>query len=200
MVLETLAPLPVWTGQYDCRRVGSFLYWPGLRQGLNLHRWALLRVWLHLAARNPGALAHHWLCVTRYLWAPRSALQVGPLVPDGQTVVPNPYGLQDASWLPGLEAPLRHLLVGTLQPGSIFRLLVWQPAVYLYVLLASLAVALARTGSVAAFVVLSPALWNTAFWLVMSAGPHFRFQWPVVLAAPIAVCVSMTTPLRQRDD
>ncbi len=33
---------------------------------------------------------------------------------------------------------------------------------------------------------------NTLLWLGMATGPHFRFQWPVVLLAPVAACLSGT--------
>jgi hypothetical protein len=189
-VLEQLAPLPTWTADYRCEAVGRILYRPHLREQLQRGRWQLLPVWAHLVAGNPRAFARHELCVTRYLWWPRSTLVIGPLFPDRRTVAPNSVGLATASVLPRVQRPLWRLVASTLRPDSILWMVVWQPALSLYLVLGSLVLALRRARSAAPLLVLFPLLCNTVLWLLMSPGPHFRFQWPLVLLAPVAVCVA----------
>ena len=191
-VLERVAPLPTWASDYKCEAIAGMLYWPGLRGHLRVDRRQLVAVWAQLAARNPWGVARHWVCVTRYIWSPHSELIIGPLLSHGGFVADNAYGLATTSWLPWVEDGLVRLVAATLRPGSFVRFLVWQPAFPLYVLLGSLGLAVGRTRSAAPLVILSPALFNTLLWLGMATGPHFRFQWPVVLLAPVAACLSGT--------
>ena len=193
-VVEGLAPLDRWTAEYHCQGIGAFLYTPSLRRPLQRERWQLLPVWLHLAARNPAAVLRHWACVTRYVWWPSTDLSVGPLTTSDGTemVAENPYGLVTASWCPACRRVLSSVFTATLAPGSVARALVWQPAVALYVLLVALVAC--RRGRWAALLVLSPALFNTVLWLAMSTEPHLRFQWPVVLVAPLALAFPTIGP------
>jgi hypothetical protein len=188
-VLERLAPLSTWASAYRCEAIGEILYWPGLREHLDLDREQLVPVWAALAARNPWALARHWACVTRYIWSPRSELIVGPLLSHGEFVAANTSGLATASRLPWVQERIARLVAATLHPQSVARFLVWQPAFPLYVLLGSLGLALQRTRSAAPLVILAPALFNTLIWLAVASGPHFRFQWPVFLLAPVGLCL-----------
>jgi len=72
----------------------------------------------------------------------------------------------------------------------VWRVLVWQPALSLYLLLGSLLVAFWRARSSAPLLVWVPALCNTLVWLVLAESPGLRFQWPVVLLAPLLACLA----------
>lgn len=189
-VLGKILPLPLWRSAYACHS-GARLRKSGLRTGL-LRRQplALAAVWVHLAVRNPRALLHHWVCVTRFIWSPRSKLSIGPLSPDGNSVDPNELGLQTTSLLPPAQAFLAQLVSRTFAPESRLRFLVWQPALPLYLLVGSLALALWRAGSVAPLLLWLPVLCNTLFWLARAENPGLRFQWPVVLLAPLLACLA----------
>ena len=76
--------------------------------------------------------------------------------------------------------------------------LVWQPALSLYLLLGSLPVAFWRARSSAPLLVWVPALCNTLVWLVLAESPGLRFQWPVVLLAPLLACLATADWRRAR--
>ncbi len=191
--LETLLPLDAWRAAYTCRSANVLLWSSGLRdRPLRDRRLLLVPVWARLAARNPGALFAHWRCVSRYLWDPTAELHFGPLPihADLGMVDPNPHGVAVASRLPAAQRRLAEVVNATTVPGSWARLVFWQPAVALYVLVAALAVALARARTAAPLVVFLPALANTLGVLALSSSPELRFQWPVALLAPVAVCLA----------
>ena len=201
--IEALAPLPLWRDDFTCvTDTQALVNWLPLSVALHQDRWAPFRLSLRLGLRNPRALAAHFACVTRYLWAPQSRVNIGIIPPPGDDVMqvlargeavnPNPFGLHTAPLWPAANRWLSRVLVATFQPGSVLRLVVWQPAFPLYVVLGSLIVTLWRTREAAAFVVLAPALINAAQWLIFSIGPYGRYEWPVMLLAPLALCLSGT--------
>jgi hypothetical protein len=110
-------------------------------------------------------------------------------------VLPNPFGIETAPVVPGLFARLRPLLGATLD-DRVARILVWSPALPLWALLAALAVACGRARGAAPLVLWMPALANTACWLVLAGHNYLRYQWPVVLVAPLLVCCAF---VRWRD-
>jgi len=186
--LGKILPIPTWRAAFVCHS-GARLRKSGLRTGLlRRHPLALVAIWARLAARNPRGLLRHWTCVTRFIWSPRSKLSIVPLSPDGGAVEPNVLGVRADSWLPSAQRALARLVTVTFAHESVWRVLVWQPALSLYLLLGSLLVALWRARSSAPLLVWVPALCNTLVWLVLAESPGLRFQWPVVLLAPLLAC------------
>ncbi len=182
--LTPLLPLSSLPFIYHCRYIK-----PKLLNHVR-HPRLLVSVWARLVARNPRAFVHQWACVTRYLWHPRSEVAIGPMSLDGAWVEPNDYGLATTSLLPAVQRFGSSVMVATFDPRSRLRPFIWQPAIPLYVLLGSLLVALWRTRSAVPLLLLLPAICNTGVWLTVSVGPHLRFQWPVILLAPVAVCLA----------
>src|SRR5262249_32578605 len=78
----------------------------------------------------------------------------------------------------------------TSAPESVLRVVFWQPAVSLYAVLGALLLAVARARSRLPLLVWIPALSNTLVWLVLAENPGLRFQWPVVLLAPLLLCAA----------
>lgn len=182
-VLVDVLPLSQWRALYRCDDGNPMLF----TIPIHVRRpAALLRVWLHLTARNPQALLAHWRCATRFLWSPfPTSLIIGLFGDD--TVRPNDAGIEAAPLSPWLHDRLLDAVRRTLVESSVLRGVLWQPAGSLYVVLLFLAVATWRARSLAPAVVLAPAFGNTAVWLVLPFAPYLRFQWPVLLLAPVAV-------------
>jgi hypothetical protein len=186
-LLRQFLPLETWRSAYVCDRAARPLMRAGFRgTALAEHPFALLPIGLRLAARNPSALVRHWACATRFLWYPSSTLYIGYFA-DGITVLPNAQGVTAASLLPSARRWLAAIVTHTLDAATAWRTLVWQPAIPLYILVATLAVATWRARGAAPLIVWLPALCNTLVWLVLTHGSQLRFQWPVVLLAPLAV-------------
>src|SRR5262249_20300759 len=185
-----ILPLPAWRAAYVCHS-GARLRKAGLRTGLlRRHPLALVAILARLAARNPRGFLRPWTCVTRFLLSPRSPLWVVPLSSDGSVVEPNELGVRTTSWLPPAQAALARLVTVTSARGSALRVLVWQPALSLYLLVVSLLVALWRAESAAPLLLWVPASSNTLIWLAIAETPGLRFQWPVVLLAPLLACIA----------
>ncbi len=190
-VLSQILPLPVWRSAYVCHSGNQILFKSGLRTGLlGREPLALAAIWVRLVARNPRALLHHWLCVTRFIWSPHSRLHVGLLSEQGDTVDANELGVRSASKLPSAQRFLAGLVGTTSDPRSAARVPLWQPAVPLYLLVGSLAVAVWRARSAAPLLVWLPALSNTVVWLALAFSPSLRFQWPVILLGPLLACLA----------
>lgn len=186
--LERMAPLATWRSAYACHSSIDLLFKSGLaEQPLHEQPLRLARIWWHLARRNPRALARHMACVTRFVWSPRSEIYIGPITREGDAVDPNPFGFATRPWLPALNSALTRVIVRTARPSSWLRAFVWQPAFSLYVLVVGGLVAAARARSAGPLLVLLPGYVNTAVWLCLPSSPDLRFQWPVVLLAPLAV-------------
>jgi hypothetical protein len=176
--------LDAWRSAYVCDRAARPLLRAGFRRALLVqHPFILVPIGLRLAARNPSALVRHWTCATRFLWSPSSTLYIG-YIEDGTTVLPNAQGVTARSLLPGVGRRLAAVVARTFDTDSAWRALVWQPAVPLYLLIASLAVAVWRAGGGRPVLVWLPGLCNTIVWVVFTHGAQLRFQWPVVLLAP----------------
>src|SRR5262249_21337184 len=113
-----------------------------------------------------------------------------PLSPDGSAVESNALGVQTTSLLPSVQSHLTWLVMVTSAPESVLRVLFWQPAVSLYAVLGALLLAGSRARSSTPLLVWTPALCNTLVWLVLAENPGLRFQWPVVLLAPLLLCAA----------
>ena len=125
---------------------------------------------------------------------PTTFVDVG-LGPGGVEVLPNAYGIETRPVVPALHALLRPLLGATLD-GRLVRVLVWSPALPLWAAVLALVVACVRARGVAPLVLWTPALANTACWLLLAGHNYLRYQWPVVLVAPLLVCCAL---VRWRD-
>ena len=182
--LERALPLSTWRATYACAS-GNALMRSGMQPDALLHDpFSLPVLWVRLALRDPWTLLHHWSCATRFVWSPRSDLSVAC------DVTPNPFGIAARPLVPGAERLLAGVVRATLVPDSLLRVLVWQPALPLYAVLAALAASLRRARSTTPVLVFLPALCNTLVWLVLPFAPDSRFQWPVTLFAPVALCLA----------
>ena len=184
-VLAAIRPLPLWTAEYDCNDGAGVLFDHPLLLRASL---PLLRVWAHLVITNPYAFRDHWVCATRFIWNPyHSSLRIvdrrGQVRP---SVLAGTADHTDSR----LEAFLTWFVIFTFRDSSVLRALFWQPAGSLYVVLACLVVAVGRVYSMAPAMVLFPALANTLVYLALPFSPYLRFQWPVLVLAPVALCLA----------
>ncbi|RKH35222.1 hypothetical protein [Corallococcus sicarius] len=197
--LTQLMPLEEWQKRYVCEAVLSLILpstplydHPERLEGKGLE---LARVVGRFAWRHPDAFFDQWACVTRYLWAPDSLLYIGPFHPSGNTVDPNIFGWKTRSWFPRLALGYTQRLIDAYVGPPPVRAAVWQPAPSLYLLLVALGVVLWRQRSVGMLLVMQCALTNTAAWLVLSPNPDLRFQFPVMLFAPLTLALMLAPRL-----
>ena len=189
--LARILPLDRWRRPYECFTGVGLLHREPLRATpLEDEPGRLPRIWARLVAERPDVAFRHWLCATGWVWRPRAPLYVGPLTRDGQVVDPNDFGMATTPQLPALHARLTRVLAASLRDGSLWRLLVWQPAVALYVLIVALGVLVVRARSLLPVLPFLPALGNTLGWLLTPFSPDARYQWPVEVLAPLAVCLA----------
>ncbi|TSC25038.1 hypothetical protein [Corallococcus sp. Z5C101001] len=197
--LTSLMPLEDWKRRYRCESVG-FLIWPGsplyehpeLLEGRALEMAGVVG---RFARSHPDAFFDQWVCVTRYLWALDSMLYIGPFQPDGGAVDKNVFGWRTRSWFPALARPYTQVLLKASIGEPWQRILMWQPAPSLYLLLAALCGVLWRQRSPGALLALQCALTNTAAWLVLSPNPDLRFQFAAMLSAPLALALLLAPRL-----
>ncbi len=200
--LERVLPWTEWRTRYDCASsfdmifASDLLVDPVATDRLRAEPLRLPAIWARLAATRPDVLARHLACASRFVWWPDSALYIGPLDAAGNTVAPNAVGLRARSLAPALRDALLGVILHTMEPGTLWRALLWQPATALWVLCVAVAVALTRRRSPAALIPLVPALANTIVWLVIPLGPDWRFQWPVILLAPLTLALAAAPPQR----
>ncbi|WP_147445117.1 hypothetical protein [Corallococcus sp. CA053C] len=197
--LTRLMPLEEWQKRYTCEAVGR-LIWPGTplyehQERLEGQGLELARVVGRFAQSHPEAFFDQWVCVTRYLWAMDSLLYIGPFQPDGAAVDRNVFGWKTRSWFPTLAYEYTQLLLKASIGWRSVRVAVWQPAPSLYLLVAGLGVVLWRQRSVGVLLVMQCALTNTAAWLVLSPNPDLRFQFPVMLLAPLTLALMLAPRL-----
>jgi hypothetical protein len=153
------------------------------------------RIWARLVAEQPAVAFGHWRCASRWVWHPRTPIYIGPLTQDGEVVDPNAFGTATTPQLPALHATLTRVLLASFRDGSWWRVVVWQPAFALYVLLLALVVLAARSRSFLPVLPFLPALGNTLGWLLTPFSPDARYQWPVEVLAPFAVCLAAAATL-----
>jgi hypothetical protein len=190
--LERILPLDRWRRPYECfTGVGLLHYEPLHATPLEDEPGRLPRIWARLVAERPDVAFRHWRCATAWVWHPRAPLYIGPLTREGQVVDPNEFGVTTTPQLPSLHATLTRVLLASYREGSWSRLLVWQPAFALWVMLAALAALAVRARSLLPVLPFLPALGNTVGWLLTPFSPDARYQWPVEVLAPLALCLAV---------
>lgn len=196
-LLASMLPLDAWRARYDCHTSGRLLFDPAFRREVvDARAGEVLALWLRLAAERPATLARHRACVTEFIWAPGALVFIGPFDAAGHTVDANRFGIANRPLIAGLGASLaqaKHRL-----EISRLRRIVNAPAAFLYALLAAAAVGYGRTRGRVHLVLAALALVNTATYLALSSSPEARFQWPVLLLAPIAVVLAAADRARAR--
>jgi hypothetical protein len=197
--LTQLMPLEDWKKRYECQAVGNYI-WPGSPlyehpERLEGKALEMAGVVGRFARSHPDAFWEQWVCVTRYLWALDSLLYIGPFTPDGGAVDRNVFGWKTHSWFPALGREYTQALLKASIGERWVRIVVWQPAPSLYLLLAALGVVLWRQRSVGTLLAFQCALTNTAAWLVLSPNPDLRFQFPAMLFAPLALALMLAPRL-----
>jgi hypothetical protein len=146
--------------------------------------------WLQLAARNPGTALGHWGCATRHLWSLAEPVTIGP-VAVGPSVIAN------EGYYAALELRTETLWGGANRwltrairrsnDNAFWRGLIWSPALPLFSTLGLVALACRRQRSSWPLLVMLPVLLNSAIWFGLASFPHIRFQFPLLLAAPLAL-------------
>lgn len=189
-LLSDVFPLEAWRARYDCHTSGPLLFDPAFgRERLEAHATELFPLWLRLAAASPGTLARHRACVTEFLWSPAALVFIGPYnSANGASVDANPFGIANRPLVRGLGPRLATAKIRV--ELSKYRRVLSAPATFLYVLLGAAALGFARTRSRLHLVLAAIALVNTATYLALASSPEARFQWPILLLAPLSVVLA----------
>lgn len=180
-VITALAPRSLWVGGYDCYTVDPIVWSREFdATALRGREPDVVAAWWTAARERPGTVLRHQLCAGSLVWrirevrAQRSRLFATP----ARFVDPA------ASKAPALAAALHRLRAWTLAPEHVWW--AWRPALYLYVAVVLTGIAAWRTGTGRVWLILVPALVNSATWVVFGMAQHFRYQYPVYLIALLA--------------
>lgn len=182
--LNALNPLSNWV--YYCGSVNSLFFIPEFNGELfaanspkNLH------IFLDLLVRDPGVELRHWKCVSGFVWRIFDPLKTGHLMiyrdEDAKVrwVEPNPFGIHEASKLPGMVEPLFRVLQWS--DGWPRMSWIWGPAPYLYLTLFAVCIFALRRRSLTALLAGVPATIQSLVLMVVAIAPDFRYQYPVYL-------------------
>jgi hypothetical protein len=196
-LLSDVFPLDAWRARYDCRTSGPLLFDPAFgRERLEPHAAELFPLWVRLAASAPATLLRHRACVTEFLWNPSALVFIGPYDLAGGSVDANPFGVANRPLVRGLGP---HLAFAKIRVEvSKYRRVLSAPATFLYVLLGAALLGFARTRGRLYLVLAAIALVNTATYLLLGSSPEVRFQWPLLLLAPLSVVLAAADWARVR--
>jgi hypothetical protein len=199
-LLSELRPLDEdW--RYNCLNVDSTLYDAGFHSSrLSSHDADYLALAVRLSLRAPSVSLHHLWCASSSLWRIRAMgaylfAEPATVLPSGEirSIDAMPGAPQTHSFLPGLRARLAHLFDRTVNDESL-SWLIWRPALSLYVLLFSCAVACRRRRSMRLFAVLLPCLLHTAVLALLIPVQDLRYQYPVVLVSELFSLAFLALP------
>lgn len=150
------------------------------------------QTYLALLARNPGVNLTHLVCHGSLIWEitqPRQAYGYTEILTppiDEQNrltyIAENSLGLEPSPLLPGLALWLGQIILLT-QKGDIghYLLALERPAIYLYLLLAGVAIAAGRARSWKVLLIALPILIHSFFLNLMMLTQEARYQYPVYL-------------------
>jgi len=186
--LGSFLPLSEW--DYWCYYVGPISYGPVFnRQAFLASGKENSSLAIDLLIRNPLVDINHTLCASELVW--RISNSHGYMKSthgfyswgdekEGW-VVPNEFGIEEASLFPQLINPFMTWLRGF---GFADDYLVWylRPALYLYLTLFSISIALLRDADWRVWVVGLPVFSQSAVLFLISFAPAFRYQFGTCLA------------------
>jgi len=181
---NALKPLDQW--QYTCCNVSPLYYDPQFNSQLfRVNQDKHLRMFIDLALRDPMVEIKHMICSSSLVWrvCNDQCGYIGHFIVDKrdhyQWVEPNPYGIVEASLLPGLVNPLAGYVTATSTPIWVYW--VWSPAFYLYFGLFSVVLFALWQRSWKSTLIAVPILVQSAVMLVATISTDFRYQYSVYL-------------------
>ncbi|ABU59687.1 DUF6020 family protein [Roseiflexus castenholzii] len=201
-LLERLLPRDEWHRRYWCYSLNSLLYGDPLpdQHLFDTNVGEFTALWQKLALRDPATLARHQWCLTNLIWRvtqseeaylstwPRDLLiqsqwahllGVGPA-----SIVPSVRDQWIVPWLERLE-----------QPEWVW--LVWRPALYLYLALFCVAVAMIRHRSWRLAGLALPVVAQSLIWMLLLTVQDFRFQYGTYVIGLLALgLVFLPVPMR----
>ena len=185
--LNSLMPLDDW--EADCCYIGGLSYNPDFDRQTYLENFPEnLRLSANLFLRDPLVDVRQQLCASEMNWvfcgnrcSLKSLHAFSDVTPgDESWILPNEYGLQSQSLLPGLVTPLVGILAKleffSGQTGALLK-----PALYFYLALVLIAAACLRRRDGKLAVLLLPLLLQTGILAVIIFAPSFRYQYGVCL-------------------
>ncbi|GAP07636.1 MAG TPA: hypothetical protein DEQ80_02150 [Anaerolinea thermolimosa] len=182
--LNALNPLSNWV--YYCGSVNSLFFIPEFNGELFAANSSKnLKIFLDLLVRDPGVELRHWQCVSGFVWRIFDPLKTTHLMiyrdEDAKVrwVETNPFGIHEASKLPGMVEPLFRFLRWS--DGWPRMSWIWGPALYLYLTLFAVCVFALRRRTFTALLAGVPATIQSLVLMVVAIAPDFRYQYPVYL-------------------
>ena len=185
--LNSLMPLEDW--EADCCYIGGLSYNPDFDRQTYLENFSKnLRLTVNLFLRDPLVDVRQQLCASEMNWvfcgnrcSLKSLHAFNDVTPGGESwILPNEYGLQAQSLLPGLVTPLVSILSNlgffSGQTGALLK-----PALYFYLSLVLIIAACLRRRNGRLAALLLPLTLQTGILAVIIFAPSFRYQYGVCL-------------------
>ena len=185
--LNSLMPLSDW--EADCCYIGGLSYNPDFDRQTYLENFPKnLRLTVNLFLRDPLVDVRQQLCASEMNWvfcgnrcSLKSLHAFNDVTPGGESwILPNEYGLQAQSLLPGLVTPLVSILSNlgffSGQTGALLK-----PALYFYLSLVLIIAACLRRRNGRLAALLLPLTLQTGILAVIIFAPSFRYQYGVCL-------------------
>ncbi|WP_157530639.1 DUF6020 family protein [Hymenobacter norwichensis] len=187
-VLENVQPLAIWKKEYNPFTSDNlvfnkyfnykYLAQPGARE-------KYIATWFSLAKRYPGSLLTHQANVSELVW--RLDNQEGSYTYAVHPLIdPNEAGLTTQSISPLLKRIIMHIYYSTFYK-PFFRIILYRPALYIYLILASGLVTLFLTRSRRYLIVLAPILSIIVGVALTIPVQHVRYLYPCFLVAPLLI-------------
>jgi len=186
--LESFLPLPEW--DYWCYYIGPISYDPDFNRQKFLSSGRInSRLAKNLFLRDPLVDINHTFCASELVW--RISNSHGYMKSThgfysweyGRKgwVIPNDFGIEEASFFPQLIIPLKDWLRGF---GFADDFLVWylRPALYMYLTFFSISIAYLRNADWRIWIVGLPVFGQSAVLFLISFAPAFRYQYGTNLA------------------
>ncbi len=172
---------------YSCYDATVFYYedtniYPLIRDPLTM-----VKIFTHLAIRDPKIMLNHFLCLSSFVWQLNQ--------PDNvylETILFDNYNLdQKPSWLvykdvinqssllPEVRGLIKRVVEAEWHRDS--HMILWRPAIYMYLFLASLAFFVYRTGRKKWLLISMPMIAQSVVIMFTSQLQALRYQYPVYL-------------------
>jgi hypothetical protein len=191
-LLEQIAPLRQWRETYDCGNAVPLLMIVN-DAAFAGHLRSFFHVWARLVTGHPLVLLRHQRCVTGFLWNPLADFT---LVPAGN--VQNEFGFATNPLSPRLHWWwIRWHVLSTRRP---LRILLWDPALHFYVVLAGLMCVGYRRGFGLSILPFVPAVAHTVILLLAVPSREFRLDYPVFVYGLLTPLISVQLIGRNRED
>jgi hypothetical protein len=166
---------------YNCYLINPIMFGNFNASPIDENPGMLEKIDLDLSLRNPKAIINHYLCNSSLIWRVLdSAIYTVPV--DGYVYVGSPYGLVSSPVLPFLHQILRPFIEISSSDSRLFWW-VWRPALYLYLFLLGIIVAMIRNNDWRVLAIAVPIIFQSITISLLVAAQDFRYQYPVYLAA-----------------